>query len=87
MSNGQRKDVDHLVHMWPPEMGTDDEVAFLVDQDLVPVDRLRLLASSEPAGVLVVGTRSLMPFSLAAVSLRPTAAIGGMVNATLGKPA
>ena len=31
VSDGQREDVDHLIHMRPHQMSTDDEVGFIVD--------------------------------------------------------
>ncbi len=85
MPDSQRKDADHLVHVWP-QMGTHDVIGFIVDQNLVAVDRFRLLAGSKPSGVFSVCIRTFIPFSFTLASLRPTVAMGGMVKATLGTP-
>ncbi len=72
--------------MRPHQMGTDDEVGFIIDQDLVAVDRLCLLARREPSG----SSRGLHAQLDALFPCRGFAEAEGrncgMVKATLGTP-
>ena len=86
MPNSQGEHVNDLVRMRAHQMGAHDEVGFIIDQDLVAVDRFRLLPGSKPGRVRSVCIRTFILFSLAWASVRPTAAMGGMVKATLGTP-
>ena len=77
--HGEPENIDQLLAGVADEMGADDGVASLIDDDLRPGDRLGELPRREPIFHVVDLDADFSPFSFALASDRPTVASAGTV--------
>lgn len=86
MPDRESEEIDDFIDMRSDEMSAKNSIRFFLDEDLEGVDSFRRLSCGEPIRSFLVVLAKLETSLRASRSLKRTAAIGGIVKATLGTP-